>query len=234
MLSDDIAVFQLSPVAKELLTFQPGQYCLISDPDFEKPEEEHIFSIASEPENRHHLEFAVRAYGRWTKNLLKQEKGKKLKIRGFFGKFLMPEKCGAAVFLVGGVGISPVISILRHLARKKSDSYLRLFYGNRTPDSAVYGTELKELEKDLPGFKVIEVFSESPGNTDALSGFISRELLTSEIDMQLLPVFFISGPPVFLIKMAGILKELGVPPKNIKMEKIISPRLPFLHPVNKK
>ena len=36
LLSDDIAVFQLSPVAKELLTFQPGQYCLISDPDFEK------------------------------------------------------------------------------------------------------------------------------------------------------------------------------------------------------
>src|SRR5256885_1407486 len=67
--------------------FQPGQYVKIKNPKSDKPDEEHIFSIASSPNTKDYLEFYIRVYGDWTKKLSEAQVGDIIQIEHPFGSF---------------------------------------------------------------------------------------------------------------------------------------------------
>ncbi len=215
-------IYQFLPENEaQIDSFKPGQYIFMKQSNF-RENENHPFSIASSP-NETILEFCIKIYGNWTKKLSEINKGQSVWISEPQGDFIWDTSIKNAVFLLGGIGISPIMSILRFIKNKKlQTNSLQILYGNRTPQTVAYRKDLDLLQQNLP-LKVVNIYSDLPKNDfqGGYRGFITREIVEKEVDLSLKPTFFIIGPPIFIEKMDLILADLNIDEENIKKEKII-------------
>jgi ferredoxin-NADP reductase len=125
------------------------------------------------------------------------------------------------VFLAGGSGITPFMSIIRDaLGRDEATSplHFHLLYGSRVPDDVIYGDELAELAASYPSFDYTVVISEPPPGYDGLSGFLSAQLIREQIGDVTGKTFYVCGPNVMYDFCLAALEELGVPAYKIKRE----------------
>lgn len=220
-LPGDTLIFRLKPKnSPSVFHFSPGQFCQVKNPLYAKPEETHLFSIASSPVVRDHLELCIKIYGFWTQSLLNLKEGNILQIAGPFGRFIFEDTINNAVFLAGGIGITPMISMLRYIAGRKFNPNITLLYGSRTKDTIAYKEEIDSLRQTLPRLQVIHILSHlKPEDIwPGYRGFITREILQKEVNLSNNPVFFICGPPVFVLLMKKLLSELNISENNIRQE----------------
>jgi len=196
-------------------TFFSGQYVILKNPLFPDPQEEHPFSLASSPDQTEYLEFCIKVYGDWTRSLTQLKSGDTLDISNPEGNLRWHEEAKNAVFLVGSVGIAPIMSFLRTIAAlPNKPQTLTLLYGNRTRGTVAYKEELEDLKPFLPMLKIVHIYSEllegEAANQD-YTGFITREIVQKEVDLSLSPAFYYLGPPVFIEKMDQLLNSLAIP-----------------------
>lgn len=224
--SDSSDAFHLQIKPKEatpIKAFKPGQYCKMKNLTYKNPQEEHIFSIASSPNTNSYLEFYIRVYGDWTKTVSTLLLGSILQVDYPHGSFIfdMPEKENI-VFLVGGVGIAPIMSMLRYICEQQQSGNYVLIYGNRTQETIAFKTELDRITKHLDTIRIVHVFSELTQHDpwSGYRGFVTKEILEKEVDFSLQPTFFITGPPVFTQKMNTLLQNLSVNHHSIKHESL--------------
>lgn len=217
--TDESSIFRLVPADGTLLSFSPGQYVTIKNPQFNL-DEEHAFSIASSPLTKDYLEFCIRFSGNWTNQLKELQKNQKLLISSAKGSLILDESLSNIVFLIGGLGISPIMSMLRTYEKIKSQATLKLIYGNRTPELVAYKSELEKLEKSLKDFTIVHVFSDLKEGTlwNGYKGFITTEIIQKEVDLAKKTTFVLVGPTVFINKMTFSLEEIGVQPNDIVTE----------------
>lgn len=206
------------------LAFQPGQYAAISYERRGKPSTTRCFSIVSSPTDQHVLQFSMRVRGRFTTALSQLEEGAIVNIAGPFGGFVFDVDADKkAVFMAGGIGITPFMSILRYLAALNAKNDVTLLYSCATQDDVPFGDELLAIHAGHPNLNVIFVVGKGP--TDKLpqdhvaTGFIGAELLdkvteTSYKDRR----FFICGPPFFMAPMASLLIKQGASKSSILTE----------------
>lgn len=207
--------------------FKPGQYCFIKNPTFSDPKEEHPFSITSPPTNTQYLEFCVKTYGDWSDALVELKIGDTIRISEPQGEFMWDASIKHAVFLLGGIGIAPIMSMLRYINEINEQPQITLLYGNRTPKTIAYQKEIMKLETTMKNLDVIHIFFEIPnthpwpvlpGGRQGYRGFITAKILQETIDLATDPTFFIVGPPIFIEKMNAALKKLGVEENAIRKE----------------
>jgi ferredoxin-NADP reductase len=125
------------------------------------------------------------------------------------------------VFLAGGSGITPFMSILRHtLASGTASSPLQihLLYGCRVPEDVIFGDELAELASNHPNLDYALVISEPPSGYEGLSGFLSADLVADQIGDVEGKTFYTCGPNLMYDFCLAALTELGVPQHKIKRE----------------
>jgi ferredoxin-NADP reductase len=125
------------------------------------------------------------------------------------------------VFLAGGSGITPFMSILRRtLASGTASSPLQihLLYGCRVPEDVIFGDELAELASSHPNLDYTLVISEPPPGYEGLSGFLSANLVADQIGDVQGKTFYICGPNLMYDFCLSSLTELGVPRHRIKRE----------------
>ncbi len=215
----DTFIYKVKPKTGILLHFLSGQYVFLKNPDSMNPEEPHPFSIASSPSSKDYVEFCIKIYGDWTREFSQKEIGSTIEVSEAQGNFVWEKGIKHAAFLLGGIGISPIISIVRSLNKSRDIVHLTMLYGNRTPDTIAYENELETLAKTLP-LKIIHIFSDinNEHKTKGYHGFITQDILQKEINFSENPTFFVVGPPIFVEKMLGILPGLGVQKENIKIE----------------
>jgi ferredoxin-NADP reductase len=219
--AEDTYIYRFSPATGKILHYKPGQYVFMKNPSF-KPEEEHPFSLASSPMNPDYLEFCIKTYGDWTETLTTIEQGHIVSISEAQGAFTWDSTILQAVFLLGGIGIAPVMSMLRFMRDMKlSPQSLIMLYGNRTPETVAYRKELNELAVPLP-LKVVDIYSHLPENHPwtGYRGFIAKDIVDKEVNFTLKPTFFVIGPPIFIGKMNDLLAEYQVPKSKIRTEDI--------------
>lgn len=220
--TEDIFTVKTEPVnSGRVFDFKPGQFVHIKNPLFENQNESHPFSITSSPQITNKLEFCIRACGDWTNSFVKLPKETKFQIAGPFGNFVCDNSLKNAVFLVGGVGIAPIMSMLRTIMTKKANFNLLLIYGNRTEETIVYKKELEELEKKINILTIAHVLSEIPINNpwSGYRGFVTPEIIKKEVNFSLSPTFFICGPPIFITKMKDLLRNnFSISGEKIKAE----------------
>ena len=206
------------------IAFQPGQYAAISFERRGKPSPARCFSIVSSPTDQHMLQFSMRVRGRFTTSLSKLQPGDLVDIGGPYGGFVFDTtRDKKAVFLAGGIGITPFMSMMRYLDTLKAENDVTLLYSCATQDDVPFGDELMDIQKRHPNLKVMFVVGN--GATDKLpqdqvaTGRISPELLdkvtANDYKGQ---KFFICGPPVFMKAMVGVLSRQGAPQGNILTE----------------
>ncbi len=206
------------------LAFQPGQYAAISYEKRGKRSDARCFSIVSSPTDQHLLQFSMRVRGRFTTALSKLVKGDIVDVSDPFGGFVFDTTTDKkAVFMAGGIGITPFMSIMRYLAALNAHNDVTLLYSCAVQDDIPFGEELLSIQAAHPNLKVIFVIGKGPvdhiaaGHTEV--GFINAALLDkvtakSYKDQR----FFICGPPFFMKPMADLLSKQGTPKANILTE----------------
>ncbi|MBI2439038.1 MAG: FAD-dependent oxidoreductase [Candidatus Moranbacteria bacterium] len=136
---------------------------------------------------------------------------------GFFT--LEKEDVSPIVFLVGGIGITPVRSILKQAESEQDNRSFTLFYANRFLKDAAFQEELQEIS--LPQFRLVAVLSKSPdvcAATNDERGYICGALVQKYVSEIASAWYYLVGSPQFSEAMEKMLIELGVPKERCKKD----------------
>ena len=142
-------------------------------------------------------------------------------MQGSFGRFsylLHPEERDL-VFLAGGIGITPLMSMLRHMRDMMDTRSVLLLYANRNEDQIVFQKELSEIEAGgRPDLKVMHVLSRPGEAWQGETGHIDREMIVDHCGELEGKVFYVCGPPAMRESVVTGLLELGVPDRAVRLE----------------
>ncbi|GAB4246332.1 MAG: hypothetical protein Kow00129_06580 [Thermoleophilia bacterium] len=145
------------------------------------------------------------------KTLDRLQPGTEVQMKGPFGQFYLRDEHERAAFVTGGIGITPVRSILRDLADSGAESpEIVVFYANRRLETAVYRDELDALDDQLPFLEIIHVPSEPAPDWQGQSGHIDRETITSVLENPADWIFYLCGPPGMVKDMRELLRTLSI------------------------
>lgn len=212
-LSLDTATFRFSrPPEYE---FTAGQSYSITIPSPDGPLT-HQFSHADSPTEQH-VELTTRLTGSAFKNALDAlPLGAEAEFRGPFGRFVFRYEEPRIAFLTGGVGITPVRSMLRYLADTEGagrieEQELVLFYGSMTEGSIVYKNELEQLAAKIPGLRLVHVITTPTKRWKGHRGFITADTLRAELADPSDWMYYIVGPPPMITAMQKVMEQLGIP-----------------------
>jgi ferredoxin-NADP reductase len=122
------------------------------------------------------------------------------------------------VFLAGGSGITPFMSIIEYSLERASPLTMRLLYGSRRPDDVIFGDRLAELAEAHSNFEYALVISEPPADYDGLVGFLDANLIADQVGDVTDKTFYICGPGAMYDFCLAALAELGVPRSRIRRE----------------
>ena len=163
-------------------------------------------SIASHPDENE-LKFIMRkSNSSFKKSCESMEQGDTVTIFGPEGDFTLAEKGAGMVFLVSGIGITPVIPMLKELEKREYSQPVILFFSNRSMDDAVCQQYLQSVK--LPAYRYVPVISGTHGR-------ISKEWISRELDNPSEFVYYLVGARSFLDTMTGILQEMQVQSEQI-------------------
>lgn len=202
------------------LEFVPGQFAWLRlNPSIRA--QEHPFTIASSAHLGLWTEFTIRHSGDFTRELRLLRPGSPVWVDGPHGAFTVDlERTTGLVMIAGGVGITPMMSMLRTLAHRRDRRPHRLLVVARTLDELLFRAELRQLQQRLD-LTVVELLRQpAPGWTGA-HGAIDEALLTA-----LLPGkfrrnqldYYLCGPSDLVTDVVAVLDRLDVPHPRIHTE----------------
>jgi glycine betaine catabolism B len=122
------------------------------------------------------------------------------------------------VFLAGGSGITPFMSMIREVTDRGLDRQIHLIYGSRIEDDIVFHDELADRSDFADQFKVSHVISEASPGYKGLKGFITKELIQDLVGNLGQQTFYICGPPAMSTFVSKALKDLVVPVRQTRKE----------------
>jgi len=191
-------------------SFKAGQYIHLQLPQlsFTDPRGEgRDFSLVGAPGSEFPLTIAIRkSESGFKKTLLQLPLGTKVGVSGPFGGFTLPEVVGRdIVFIAGGIGITPFMSMIRYNSALAEKHRISLIYQTKTMKRAAYRQELKSLAFKHPTFELIF-------KTTRLSSRTMKPYLEKK------PLFYVAGPPGMVSHALDLFRQMGVAAKNIKTE----------------
>ena len=205
--------------------FKAGQYLdmtLLAPPETDSEGNVRSFSIASGP-NEETLMVATRMRDTAFKRVLKTMRlGTAVKIDGPSGDLTLPDSfTRAAVFLAGGIGITPFRSMICLAAAERLPHQIFLFYSNRRPEDAPFLAELESLERDNPKYKLIASMTDMAKSRRSWSGetgFINQEMLGRYLRGAASPIYYVAGPPAMVKGLHEMLTKAGMNDDDIRTE----------------
>src|SRR6266446_8286374 len=205
--------------------FKPGQSAdliLLNPPETDSEGNIRTFSIASAP-FEDQLRFATRMRDTAFKRSLKKAPlGTVVKMDSAMGSFTLHKNSAKpAVFLAGGIGITPFSSIVRQADHDRPLHKLYLFYSNRRPEDAPFIEVLQNLEKTNSNFFFIPTMTEmacSKKTWNGETGRIDQEMLSKYLNDLRGPIYSIAGPPAMVTRMRRMLVSSGVDEDDIRTD----------------
>jgi ferredoxin-NADP reductase len=205
--------------------FRAGQsvdITLLNPPETDAEGNTRAFSIASAPFDGE-LMIATRMRDTAFKRVLRKANlPLKVKIEGPSGSFVLHRKAEkSAVFLAGGIGITPFLSIIREATHERASHQPYLFYSNRRPEDTAFLDLLSEAAKQNPKFHLIVTMTEmdrSHRGWKDETGFINRDMLAKYLPSLQGPIYYLAGPPAMVAAMRRMLIETGVDEDDIRTE----------------
>ncbi len=169
-----------------------------------------VFSICSSPLDREVISIAFRNTGSgFKKTLVEIPIGTKILIKGPSGFFTLPEK-GKHIFVAGGIGITPFMSMLGTALEKESRYDISLLYANRDQENASYLDDLKKLTTNSENFHLHTIF----GRLDA--SFIQKAATDVENT-----TWWVAGPPGMVAEVKYTLGQLGISSGKVRSEEFV-------------
>ncbi|TDD57883.1 2Fe-2S iron-sulfur cluster binding domain-containing protein [Kribbella antibiotica] len=210
-------VLQLTGDAGELKFF-PGQYVDITVPGTDASRSFSMANTSSRESGQ--LEFVIRIYpgGKFSEFLDQQLRvGDQLELTGPFGVFTLRDNPGSRiVFVGGGAGMAPILSLLRTMSERGIERQATYYYGARKQQDLCFHEELQALEQSLPGFRYVPALSEE--EWDGECGLITDVVRKHEPELKGADAY-VCGPPPMVEAAIPLLEGLGVVPKHIYYDK---------------
>jgi predicted ferric reductase len=187
------------------------------------PKEEHPFTISSSPANTESLCSSIKESGDYTATIGKTKVGDTAFIQPGFGRFsylLHPEE-KELVFIAGGIGITPLMSMIRYMHDTGSDRAVTLLYANNTAEDIAFKNELDEIAGSAaPKCTVVHFLKHPPDNWNGEQGYITGEKIRHYCGDRLDRVaFYLCGPPPMIEKIGAALAEMNISKNRIHYEK---------------
>ena len=209
-------------------SFRAGQFAdlTLTDPlETDTEGNTRSFSIASPP-FANELVFTTRMRDTAFKRSLKEAtSATKLKISPAAGSFTLHKNLAKpAVFLAGGIGITPFLSMVQQADRDRLSQKLYLFYSNRRPEDAAFLETLMALETTNPNFRLICTMTEMSKSKKEWKGetaLIDKEMLSRHLADLQGPIYYIAGPPIMVTAMREALVNAGVEENDIKIDEFV-------------
>ena len=213
----------------QAIPFEAGQFAWVSIGASPFIFSDHPLSITSAPGDRPRFRFVIKELGDFSKSLGKIPVGTRAYIDGPYGTFTLSRAEAALpsgksarglAFIAGGVGIAPILSLLRDRKAAGEPRPMRLLYGNRVASQIVAREELAALETGRD-FRTRHVVSEPPIDWDGGVGQLDAATVEDWIDWPDAAdwIYFICGPIAMLDQVEGALIAKGVPPARIISER---------------
>lgn len=210
----------LEPEQPPALAFRPGQFAWLTLGHSPFAAKEHPFSFSGCADDRGTLQFTIKELGDFTRTIGRTAIGQTAYVEGPHGAFTTDFHADAPgfVFIAGGVGIAPIMSMLRTLAQRGERRPLILIYGNWHWDAAIFREELAELARRL-ALAIVHVVQEPPVGWSGETGYITETVLRRALPSAALGhTFFICGPKPMTDLVLPSLRRLGVALRRIHFE----------------
>ena len=122
------------------------------------------------------------------------------------------------VFLAGGSGITPFMSMIREVTDRGLRRYIHLIYGSQHPDDIIFQEELEDRRKRHGNFKITPVISDPPSGYVGLTGFITADLIQKTVGDVSSKTFYVCGPEEMYAFCLPELEKLGIAKRRIRLE----------------
>lgn len=214
------------PDGQPIYDYHPGQFHFLTLRRSEGlPVEEHHWTISSSPANKNFISSTIKESGDFTATIGQTRVGDTALDEGPFGRFcytLYPEDKDF-VFIAGGIGITPIMSMIRHMRDTAKEAEVLLLYANRTEKEIVFKSELADIESGAkPRLKVIHIISSPEAGWSGESGRLDREKLTRLIGQRNEQTgYYVCAPPGLAKIVIGALRSMGVSYCRIRTEQFL-------------
>lgn len=205
----------------EKIEFQAGQYFFLKlDKKIDDPRgNQRHFTIVNPPEENKIIKMVTRLTGSDFKEALKKlEPNEQVEIFNIGGSFtLSKDEKQPLIFIAGGIGITPFISIIEHIDNNNLDYQVHLIYSNHNKDSTIYFDKLKKLDKKLDQLKVSFTMTSSDswqGETRRIDKKFIKDYLSKPNNYK----YMVAGPPGMVGAVEEELEKAGVEEEGIKSE----------------
>ena len=210
----------LEPAGHAGLRFRAGQFAWIrlDRPPFSM--REHPFSIASAPGGDGRLAFLIKEAGDFTRSIGRLRPGARAYVEGPHGHLTIDGRSEPGLCLIaGGVGLAPLLSILRACQAAGDARPKLLLYGNRHAGQIVAAEELAAMS----GLETLHILQEPPPGWTGATGMVSRDLVRERCARAAEAgwLFVLCGPPPMMREVRAGLRSLGVPPHRILEERFV-------------
>ncbi len=216
----DSVTLTMEPLNNAPLSHAPGQFAYLRIRSEALSGEEHPFTLTSAPDNPDSLSVTIRSTGDWTRNIGQVKSGDTVYVQGPYGLF----SPGAypdwqhLIFIAGGVGITPMLSMLRFFDRTDEQRRVSLLWANQTRAHIVHGDEIADIARRRPNITIHHFFSREP-EADTGPGPLTIERIGETIGpFQHGKLVLLCGPEGFMKKRKNELQKLGYPKKALKTE----------------
>jgi predicted ferric reductase len=203
--------------------YLPGQFGFITVSSDRVSSEEHPFTIASSPAEPKALEFIVRTTGDWTAQLPNLRPQDGVLFDGPYGLFghLPISKQTEIIMIAGGIGITPMLSMLRYMAESDNQRKITLLWSNQTPDHIVLPDAFEKLAAQLKGLHIVHVMTRASGYSGERGRLDRSKLKRFLSGCSRSAAVMICGPDHMMQDVRLHLVSLGFQRRMIFMERFI-------------
>lgn len=219
-LAPNIYEFTFRPDQK--LLFAAGQYLewTLGHPKSDSRGIRRYFTVASSP-TEDTIKLTIRTSEKsssFKKKLLEMRPNEQLTVSSLGGEFTLPhDQKQKMVFIAGGIGLTPFVSMIQYLIDIKQPRDIVLFYACANAQDFVYRDLFKKAEKEM-GLKIVYVCTGNqniPQNWEGRTGYITQEIVTEEVSDFKERKFYISGPDAMVQSYKKLLRALKISPHQI-------------------
>ncbi|MFZ2498706.1 ferredoxin--NADP reductase [Methanosarcina sp.] len=219
-----IEVIQRTPDVKSIRFEKPqgfsyiaGQYVVLtlgnSSTQMKKP-----FTLSSSP-TEGFLEITKKLTGHPFSNALADlMPGDRVSINGPYGEFTFQKEYNNIGMLSGGIGITPLRSMIKYSIDKKLSANIVLLYSNSSESDIAFRNELEDVQRKNPNIKIIDTITRPGMDWKGVTGRINSEMIKRFIPDYQERTFFTCGPLKMVDSMVSLLSELEMPKEQIKRE----------------